>query len=43
MAEVETPAVRWMPGVGVYAAMAVCMVESHMGWSGGRDVYEVRE
>ena len=24
-------------------AMAVCTVESHKGWSGGRGVYEVRE
>ena len=42
-AEVETPAGRWVPGVGVCAAMAVCTVESHKGWSGGRGVCEVRE
>ena len=38
-----TPAGRWVPGVGVCAAMVVCTVESHMGWSGGHDVYGVRE
>ena len=32
-----------MPGMGVLAAMAVCTVESHKGWSGGRGVCEVRE
>ena len=42
-AEVETPAGRCVPGVGVCAAMAVCTVESHKGWSGERGVYEVRE
>ena len=42
MAEVETPAVRLVPVVAVYAAMAVCTVESRTGWSGGRGVYGVR-
>ena len=40
--EVGTPAVRLVLVVAVYAAMAVCMVESRTGWSGGRGVYGVR-
>ena len=41
--EVENLAESWMPGMGLFAAMVVCTVESHKGWSGGRGVCEVRE
>ena len=40
--EVGTPAVMLVPVVAVYAAMAVCMVESRKDWSGGLDAYGAR-